>query len=87
MSLQNLFMVTNEKHENIFVLEMGKRGLKPIQFENRYSVFGWVSSVDPEDWGEQNDDTSRDLAKKLCRRIEDEGMIVEARKNEDSVSE
>jgi len=82
-TMQDLFYTYDEKHGEIFKSEMAKRDLKPVEFEQNFSVFGWASSVDSTSWGDQSDDESRSLANKLCKRIENDGMIVKS-KNEDS---
>jgi len=77
----------NDKYGGAFRSEMAKRGLKPVEFKESLSVFGWVSSVDSTSWGDQNDDITRGIANNLRKRVESEGMIIESKNDEDSVSE
>lgn len=70
-SLQDILGATNDRGY-VFVEEMGKRGFRRVEYEQNLSLFGWASSLDPQDWDGHTDEDTREMITRLKERYEEE---------------
>jgi len=54
-----------------FMKELEKQGFREVQFEQKWSVFGWASAINPKDWMDKYSVGSEreKLARRLRRRL------------------
>lgn len=50
------------------------RGFEKIQFMSTFSIFGWPSCIDKEDWDGQRTEYEQGMCDRLAEKLEDNGI-------------
>jgi hypothetical protein len=57
--------------------ELKKRGFVPVEYQERFSAFGWKSAIEPKSWNHDNtDDKNSQLTQRLKDRCEKAGIVI-----------
>ena len=57
------------KLRHLFVEEMRKRDFKVLGFEQKWSIFGWASALDPTDWSAYTDKNHVNFCRRIRRKF------------------
>ena len=59
----------SDKYENRFLKAMEDQGFQKIKFEQEWSVFGWASALDKDDWKGHTDKDQKALTNRIYKQF------------------